>query len=38
MPKTADDEALTNFILPVDLSDFNDDGDVKAQLAMPVMA
>ena len=37
LPKTAEDEALTNFILPVDLLDFNADGDVKAQLALEVL-
>ncbi len=37
LPKNGENELLTNFILPVDLNDFNDDGDVKAQLAMAVL-
>lgn len=37
LPKNGENELLTNFILPVDLNDFNEDGDVKAQLAMDVL-
>lgn len=38
LPKNEENELLTNFILPVDLEDFNEEGDVKAQLAMAVNA
>lgn len=37
LPKNGGNELLTNFILPVDLNDFNEEGDVKAQLAMAVL-
>ena len=37
LPKNGENELLTNFILPVDLNDFNEEGDVKAQLAMDVL-
>ncbi len=37
LPKNGENELLTNFILAVDLLDFNAEGDVKAQLAMAVL-
>lgn len=37
LPKNGENELLTNFILPVDLNDFNEEGDVKANLAMAVL-
>jgi threonylcarbamoyladenosine tRNA methylthiotransferase MtaB len=37
LPKNEENELLTNFILPVDLKNFNDEGDVKAQLATAVL-
>ena len=37
LPKNSENEMLTNFILPVDLLDFNAESDVKAQLAMDIL-
>ena len=37
LPKGTEEEALTNFILPVDLLDFNLDGDMIAQLSIEAL-
>ena len=38
LEKTVDTEGLVNWVLPVTLQDFNDEGDVKAQLAVAELA